>query len=179
MPVAHDDPNDVAACPSAKAQAVRDIRAINPDVLFVTNYAFSGPDYEPNWRQSTVDQLARVQDSVGKIVILGSTPMTPNPLSCYTPRSVPADCAGSPPAGWESMARIQYDIAQAVGGVYIDSGAWFCFEDFCPAFVGKTPVRIDEAHVNQAYGEKITPVIEETLRTAGVLRPTRPAGNSS
>ena len=31
------------------------------------------------------------------------------------------------------------------------------------SFVDSTPARIDEAHMNQAYGRKITPVIRENL----------------
>ena len=154
-----------------KRAAVRDINAIHPDVLFATNFSFSGGKYTPvAWGSAVVRQMEQVKQSGAKVVLLASPPMTPDPATCYTPRSVPADCAGTPPDSWLQMATTQQHAAEQLGGKWVDSRPWFCAFDECPAFADTTPIRIDVAHMGQPYGQKIEPVIAESLRSAGILQ---------
>jgi hypothetical protein len=68
------------------------------------------------------------------------------------------------------MAKAEQGVAKSLGQTWIDSRPWFCSGGrMCPAFVGNTATKFDWAHMAPYYGKKIYPVIDESLREAGVF----------
>lgn len=39
----------------------------------------------------------------------------------------------------------------------------------CPSFVGTTPTRIDTVHMTVEYGQKVAPILAETLKGGGTI----------
>ncbi|BBX71544.1 hypothetical protein MPSYJ_50050 [Mycolicibacterium psychrotolerans] len=156
------------------------INQTKPAVVFIADsYAqkhLIGGDQDlttGEWATGMQTIVEKFRRSAEKVVWLSAPPPDKNIAECYGKRSsAPADCISEVQNYWIDMAQAEQDVAAAVEGVWVDSRPWFCKDALCPAFVGSTPTKRDTAHLTRAYGEKITPVIAETLRNAGVLPAT-------
>jgi peptidoglycan/LPS O-acetylase OafA/YrhL len=171
------DPELVDACPARKQHAVDFINSKKPTVLVISNQYVpyhrtgDGPGMTADeWFDSVRQMVDKVRGSVANVVWLSAPPMEKNIKDCYGNRSsVPADCISHVTDRWLSMAKTEQRLAKSLGGVWVDSRPWFCSEDgLCPSFVGSTPTKHDAVHMTRAYEEKIYPVIDESLRAAGV-----------
>lgn len=162
------------ACPGRKQHAVDYINSAKPTAVIVSNSygekRIGARQITPkDWSDSVQRLLAKLTAS-GKVVMLSAPPADVNIADCYARRGAkPADCISRVQNQWGTVADAEQGIAQAVGGVWVDSRPWLCFEQMCPAFVGVTPTKFDAAHISPAYGEKISPVIAESLRIAGIV----------
>jgi peptidoglycan/LPS O-acetylase OafA/YrhL len=162
-------------CEDIKAAAIRDIKATKPDVLFVVNFPWGAPDYPAAEYIAASDrQLAKVADSVKKIVYVAAPPPAKNPAECFKPGSAPADCTGAPTEVWEAMNRTQRTLADAHGGVWVQSERWYCWQRLCPPYIDKTPVRGDGEHITLEFADKLEPVMAESLDQAGVFAGSSP-----
>jgi peptidoglycan/LPS O-acetylase OafA/YrhL len=164
------EPTFNAHCEDIKRAAIRDIKTVKPDVLFITNHEWSAPDYEHStWVAATQRELAKTGNAVGRVVYVAGPPPAPDPAECYTPSSVPADCTAPPSDAWQDMFDTQRQLAAAENGIHVDTEEWFCAENLCPPYVGTMPVRPDRNHVLPAYMIMIQAVINESLDRAGVF----------
>jgi hypothetical protein len=123
------------------------------------------------WSKSLRQMIDKFRGSTRQVVLLSAPPADKNIKECYGERSsVPADCISMVEPTWRSIARAEQDVAESVGGTWIDSQPWFCSDEgFCPSFVGSTPTKLDTYHMTTAYGEKIYPAIGESFKTARVF----------
>ena len=168
-------------CTARKQDAVNVINASKPDVVFIANrfrdekaVGSSTPMTVGEWSDSLKSIVSKFQGSVKKIVFLSQPAGDMNIKECISKRSTtPADCLGTVGPGWLDIAAVEQQIASSVKGVWIDSRPWLCSAtssgDFCPSFVGTLPSKRDVTHMTPEYASKIYPVIEESLREAGVL----------
>jgi peptidoglycan/LPS O-acetylase OafA/YrhL len=168
----------VAACPERTQRAVDLINSTKPDVVIITNIYGTKRLVESTqwmttgeWSDSLRQIIDKFRGNTEKVVLLSPPPAEKNIRECYGDRSsVPADCISQVDATWRSMARAEQDVAESVGGTWIDSRPWFCSQQaLCPSFVGSTPTKLDTYHMTMAYGQKIYPVMGESLRAAGVF----------
>lgn len=168
------DEGIMEACPARKQHAIDVINSTKPAVVIVANSygekrIGSRTLSQADWGGSVQRILAKIT-APGKTVMLSAPPADVNIADCFARRgAVPADCISKVTMLWRTMADAGKGIAEAVGGVWVDSRTWFCDRQMCPAFVGVTPAKRDAAHMSPAYGEKISPVIAESLKAAGVL----------
>jgi peptidoglycan/LPS O-acetylase OafA/YrhL len=167
-----------AGCVDRKADAVDEINASQPEVVFIANSYWQGPlpgaENSPTadeWEANLESLLPKIAQSVGKIVFLAAPPSELNPKSCYTPVSSPADCSSAITSTWSNQAAAEKKLAESVGGEWIDSSEWFCLHSNCPIFVGSTPVRSDLTHMTVEYAQRIAPVIGEALELRGIWQP--------
>jgi hypothetical protein len=172
------DEERLNACPARKQAAVDFINATKPSVVVITNtykkkrVDGSTQDMTPQQWEDSVRQLVdQFRASTQKVVFLSPPPFSPVISECFGRRgSAPRHCAGQVDSQWMTMARTEQELAQSVGGVWVDSRPWFCSTSGnCPIFAGSTPTKFDEAHMVPAYGVKIHPVILETFQQAGIL----------
>ena len=164
------------ACPARKQHAIDYINNTKPQVVVVSNsYGEKTIDGNPmstqQWADSVQRILSKFLTNTGKVVMLSAPPADVKIADCYGKRSAtPASCISKVTNQWHMMADTELGIAEAVGGVWVDSRQWFCSpRQLCPAFVGVTPTKFDAAHMAPAYGEKISAVISESLAAAGIL----------
>jgi hypothetical protein len=167
----------MVACAALKQHAVDYINESKPTVVVISNmymgYHRIGVKQAmtaDEWVNSVQQMVDKIRNSTNKIVWLSAPPMDKNIQDCYGNRSNgPADCISRVPNRWLSMAATEQRLAESVGGVWVDSRPWFCSKDgLCPSFVGSTATKSDVDHMTVAYGEKIFPVMDESLRAAGV-----------
>ncbi len=174
------DPERAAACPGVKERALGVINTTKPDVVMIANSYSEKRRVDSDQNLTSAEWANGIQRIVDKfrantrtVVWLSPPPADQNIASCYTkPGSTPADCLSKVTDQWLDAAQAEQDVARGSSGVWIDSRPWFCSDGGCPAFVGSTPTKRDTEHPTQAYGDKITPVVAESLRAAGVLGPT-------
>ncbi|WP_370582043.1 acyltransferase family protein [Mycobacterium sp. OAS707] len=170
----------IDACPARKQHAVDYINANKPTVVIISNsylpYRRVGVDQAmtpDEWIESVRQMVDKVRESAAKIAWLSAPPLDEDKdiKDCYGNRaSVPADCIARITTKWLSMAATERRLAESVGGVWVDSRPLFCSEDgLCPSFVDSTPTKHDAVHSTQAYEEMISPVLGESLRSAGVF----------
>lgn len=165
-----------AGCEGRKRDAVNKINQMKPDILFVVNSYYPTPFDEgqdppqpAQWTERLSTALTQVTNAVGKVVLLAPPPAPVSPEECYTRAATPADCLGNVPDSWQAMAAAESALAEQLGGQWVDSSSWFCAFDYCPIFVGTTPVRTDLTHMSVAYGERIVPVVAEAFVGQKVL----------
>lgn len=111
------------------------------------------------------DQFAA---NVGKILILAAPPNDKKPADCYTRASKPAACLSRVTDTWKARSRADRNLAYRVGGTYVDTRGLFCTPDnYCPSFVGTTPMKSDSSHMTIEYGAKISAPFNEVLVANG------------
>lgn len=167
------------ACEGRKRHSIEVIRETKPDILMIANrngvsapLAGGGSVGKGDWSKAMQEIVQSVRSSVRKVVVVSAPPEVKKVSECYGRASVPSDCVSEVNAGgrWMMQAREDQDATDAVDGIWVDSQPWFCSRDgYCPAFVGSTPTRSDEAHMTPFYATMIYPVIAETLQNAGAL----------
>ena len=175
--VVWDNPSISDNCPARKQHVIDTINTTKPDVVIVSNtYVYRhilGTDRTLSareWAESMRQIVEKFRDSTKKIVFLAPPPADKDVYGCYGKRSsTPADCISRVTSEWHDMAKAEQDLAESIGGTWVDSRPWFCNAGLCPSFVGSTPTKHDYTHMTPEYGQKVYPVIEESLRAAGVF----------
>lgn len=166
----NDNDISMAACPARKQAVVDYINTTRPDVVIVSNNygekrlsaeeAMTTPAFHEGMR-TIVDKF---RASTRTVVWLAAPPDDKNVAECYGSRSsVPADCISGITDDWYTISQAEQEIADEMNGVWMDSRPWFCVDGMCPSFVGSTPTKHDELHMSEAYGEKVSPAIAESL----------------
>lgn len=161
-------------CEARKQHVVDTINTTKPDIVIIANlYRFGKNVDNRQFKSGERDRSMRAildefKASTGKVVFLSGPPGGVNIKDCFGKRSsTPADCLGTVTQEWLQMASVDRNIASDIGGAWIDARPWFCVQ-LCPSFVDTTATKSDEFHMAPAYGQKIAPVIDESLRAAGV-----------
>ncbi|OZC83650.1 acyltransferase [Rhodococcus sp. 06-412-2C] len=167
MEVTSQDAETLAACPGRKAAAIAAVNEVKPDVVLITNlHTDIAADLWIPGVKRLVDQFS---SNVGKILFLAAPPNDKKPADCYTRTSKPADCLSRVTDLWTARSRADRNLAYRVGGTYVDTRALFCTPDnYCPSFVGTTPMKSDSSHMTIEYGKKVSPAFAELLQANGV-----------
>jgi len=158
---------EAVPCKDRTQHAIDVINSTKPDVVIVSNSYLGDDNLVDGWATSLRQTTEKFRESTKKIVFLSPPPPDKKIGECFgTQSSKPADCIGRVTEQWRSMAEAE----QSVAGTWIDSRPWLCSPDgLCPIFVATTPMKQDLVHLTPAYSSKISPVIGESLRQAGIF----------
>jgi hypothetical protein len=115
------------------------------------------------WQTGTQDFLKLVGSSAGRAVMLGAPPGAKNLQICATKVSVPADCTATPSGHFDQMNAAEAAAAEAAGAKYVDTKAWFCASNRCPAVIGTTPVYWDGQHLTGIYSKSLSAFMADAL----------------
>ncbi|MCU1589246.1 MAG: O-antigen acetylase [Frankiales bacterium] len=146
------------ACTQHQDWAIEQVRRIRPE-LVVMSARYQGTQTALQWRDGTQRMLAALAPYAKRIIVLSPPPGTGNLQSCYTRLSQPRDCAAQVSERWRTYAGAELQAATAAGAVFLDSRAWFCVADRCPAVVGELPVLFDGRHLTAVYAAAIAPAM--------------------
>jgi hypothetical protein len=152
-----DTPDLVDGCVDHLSNTIDAINRIEPDVLMVTGIS----DVD-----AAAAELGKVTSPQTRVVVLGQPPGDADVRECYTRQSVPADCVADAGVG---ASTLEGQLAARLGATFVDVEDWYCYAGKCPAFVGDTPVKMDNRHMTPAYALKIVPAARETLTQDHVL----------
>lgn len=171
-PMDNPDQNIVKACQARLTHTVQVINETRPDVVIIAS-AYNDRQHTtgepPDWAENRMRLVNQFRPNVGKVVWLSAPPADKDFTECYVAGSVPADCISRVKPEWTDVAAAEQMAAAKTDGVWVDSRPWFCVDGLCPAFVGSTPTKLDLRHITMGYATKVSPVIAESLRVAGVL----------
>lgn len=173
--IPNPDAKFLRTCTARKADAVKTINRLQPDLVFITNlYAHkalpgTAPMTNDELEASTLKIVNEFKLSASTVVFLAPPPSDKEISACYTRRSTPYDCVSKISTAWDEFATMDQDMAARVKGVWVDSRPWFCSYDSCPSFVGHTPTKSDAYHMTIEYGQWIAPVIAESLEAQKLL----------
>ena len=145
-------------CSERPRDAVAAINRLQPDVVIFSGlFSAVGPAAE----------AANIDPAV-KFVFMPGPPAEADIGLCYSKVSEPADCVTHVDERWGNPER---NMAASVSrpGTFIDTLAWFCFNDECPAFVGTSPMKVDKTHISPTFAAKIAPVMLEAFHLSGVI----------
>ena len=125
---------------------------------------FSG-HIAPTQYQAAMIKTVRTVSAPGRqVVILSPPPALPKALQdCDTQKATPAGCVGTITSEWHAQSSADRAAAQATHAVYLDSSPLFCASEYCPAFIGTTPVMYDTEHMTKAYSETLAGPIATAL----------------
>jgi peptidoglycan/LPS O-acetylase OafA/YrhL len=104
-----------------------------------------------------------------RILTLTGPPTSTSLQSCVTTGSVPARCVTALTPFWRSVAAAERRAAVATDTSYSDVHLWFCnANNYCPGYVGRTPIRWDTGHLTPAYAKLLGPelagVIDKVMK---------------
>lgn len=152
-------------CVKHLADVVTQVQAVKPDVLVVgNNYPDTGAP--EGWAKGLSIILSKATGAK-QTVMLASSPHSTDPRKCYKPGSTHQDCVTTIPPTYYQLTAAERRAVESVGGKYVDTVSLFCTPDgLCPAFAGKTPMKMDDVHINLSYAEKIAPALAELLNLA-------------
>jgi peptidoglycan/LPS O-acetylase OafA/YrhL len=145
-------------CAGHQDWAIEQVRRLRPE-LIVMSARYQGQQDAIEWRDGTVRMLNELAPYTKRIVLLAPPPGTGNLQSCYTRLSKPRDCAAVVSERWRTYAGAELQAATAAHAVFLDSRAWFCIADQCPAVVGDLPVLFDGRHLTAVYAATIAPAM--------------------
>lgn len=157
------DPKAIAECPNTKKRAAAYITANRPDIVFVANNY--RPKNELIFATSVGAMLQPLLPYIGKVVFLAPPPLDKNIAVCFGPNTAPDSCLSHLTESWMRHERAQRTLAQAIGGIYVDTTPLYCSSDGrCPAFVGNTVVKVDEDHMTSGFEWYIVKPFAELLQ---------------
>lgn len=118
------------------------------------------------WREgtrTTIDEIAT--RTAARTVILPSPPEATPVLACATRVTGTGACTHSPSPTWE--LKTDAETAAATTGAaraqVVDTLAWLCVENRCPAVVDGTVVLADAGHLTTDYATRLGAVLDQAL----------------
>jgi hypothetical protein len=121
-----------------------------------------GSAADAEWGKAVTSTIKKVRAQGAKRIALLSPPPTGVSLQtcAASPSSTPAACVSRVTGVYYGMADAERKATKAAGVTYIDVRLLFCASnDYCPAFIGHTPVRVDGNHLTGAFSGQLRPVI--------------------
>ena len=174
--IENPEPEVVQTCEARKSQAIEAIQKLQPDVVFIANTyeprypaSWNQPMKPLDWKASMTAMLDRFAGAAGRVVFLAPPPLYTDITSCYSKIARPSFCAGTIDPQWRTFATAERELADDVGGSFVNPELWFCAEDWCPSFVGSTPTKRDLVHMTPAYQLKVAPALRAELLDQGII----------
>ena len=160
------------SCPARKQHVVDNINRIRPDMVLISNTYVDRVNADTqqeltatDWKNATRQIITSFAGSAGRVALLTPPPADKDPAECYRPGSSPADCVGTLTPDHLTRVNADRDLAESIDGDLVDTWPLFCTaSQFCPMFVGTTPVKHDRAHISPAYADLMAPAFIELLK---------------
>lgn len=160
----------IAECNGHRQWAVEQVRRIKPDVVVLASQdalehlasGTTGTAALAEWKAGTSRIVNTVHAAGAKrIVVLSAPPESASLTACAPSRaSGPARCVSQVTPQWHQVADVEREAVRAVRATYLDTRLLFCTtNDFCPAFVGHMPVKVDGSHLTDVYSASLGPTL--------------------
>ena len=156
------------ACTKWHTFAVQRIRAINPDLVVVTQF----PEVTPKngaypsarWQAATTAAIRQLPVPADRVIVLGNIPAHPHGgpacLSLH-PTDVQA-CSGPQLAYLVPYNHAERRAAASTGARYIDTTPWFC-STICTGLIGRYLPFWDPFHVTATYSIVLGQVLSDAI----------------
>ena len=98
-----------------------------------------------------------------RVVVLSPPPSLKNLTHCVTRFGSPSSCVARPERKFRDDVAGESQAAAELKAPYIRTEDWFCVQGACPAFVGRTPVTADGAHLTIEYARSLGRLMRAAL----------------
>jgi hypothetical protein len=158
-------------CNTHRQWAIGEVSALHPDIVVLANSLDSidrlasgvtGDSADAEWAAGTARTITAVQAAgAARIVLISPPPPGSNLQSCTNrPQPTPGDCVAELPDKWTGLADAERQVSQAKAVTYLDVHLLFCaVNNYCPAFVGTMPVRVDGNYLTQVFSAYLGPIL--------------------
>jgi hypothetical protein len=110
--------------------------------------------------------IATFQAAGARVVVLGDTPQVPwDPADCLSANpdhvlrcAIPTDAALDPP--WLAAEQA---AAEALAATFVNTAAWVCPSDPCPAVIGRYVVYADSNHLTRPFVTALTSRLDAAI----------------
>jgi peptidoglycan/LPS O-acetylase OafA/YrhL len=114
----------------------------------------------------TARTIAALQPSGARVAVLGDTPQVPfDPADCLSSNAehvlrcaMPRETALDP--AWRAAEQA---AAERVGATFVDTAAWICPSDPCPAVIGRFVVYADTNHLTRPFVTALTSRLDAAI----------------
>jgi peptidoglycan/LPS O-acetylase OafA/YrhL len=174
--VMRDDKSQHPRCDPFRQWAFEKVKSSKPDLLILSDSIDAsrrlaskaeGTAAVMEWQNGATETLANVTGAAGRIVMLDPPPGGKGLQECVTRLSKPADCVISPDKRYDELYNAVRNAAAAMQDENIDvirTRDWFCSGNYCPGFVGTTPVYADKSHLTSSYSSTLGPLFASALK---------------
>jgi peptidoglycan/LPS O-acetylase OafA/YrhL len=157
------------------------LEEINPDLIFLSDQPYhpiaigdkdSGGAHDQLWAEGLDRSLQRLKKLNSKIVYLGvpDSGWGTSLVTCTNAQGeMNMSCFG-PVSTNQNYVDAQRYATEAVGGLFVDLKGWICGSTICPPIIDNTPVFYDGAHLSEAFGTKLAPLLAAFLREKNYLK---------
>jgi len=115
-------------------------------------------DAVAEYRNGMIAAVQSMATSATSIVILSPPPIARSLPVCATAGASPRSCRSGVDQPWFSQAAADREAAAKAHVRYLDARLLFCNgANWCPAFIGTTPVRYDGTHMTKAFANVVAP----------------------
>ncbi|MBV9830020.1 MAG: acyltransferase, partial [Marmoricola sp.] len=160
-------------CGVLHSQLLRTVRERHPGMVILASSSAEVKNAERKELHTTPTALAHdglsqtIRDlkaaGAGKVVVLGPPPQLGDLTHCVTRFGSPHDCVARPDQNFRDDVAAERRAAGERGAQYVATQDWFCFQDLCPAFVGRTPVTVDGYHLTMQDSRALAPLLRPAL----------------
>ena len=179
---------DYTECDTWRTATVAKIRALNPDLVIVSQ-SDSVPGRtvsNDHWAATTVDTMQQLAAGGQRVEFLADTPYPQADVpTCVSEHLADVRaCQVKRAQAYHSSALYSDRHAQVVSTLeraripVIDPIDWICSTTSCPVIVGDTLVYRDDSHLSNTYSTELAPLLSPLLVTAAIAPRTgaaRPA----
>ena len=123
-------------------------------------------DHEDVWATGLRHTIERVSGSSKSVAVIGQTVrMAEDPLDCLSAHLDDASACATPYAMAVLTRRLRLDrqVTERAGAMFIDPTGWQCFTDPCPAVLGRFLVYRDTHHMTATYARALGPRLRDAL----------------
>jgi hypothetical protein len=158
-------------CDRVHASYARTLASVKPDLVIMSSTEgtlqqlvnHDTPAAEQYTRGMT-RTIRLAQQAGAEVVVLSPPPRTRSLVDCDTSGGSPSDCVQPIEDAWFTQSSLDSAVAQKTHATYINTRRWFCsLRGYCPAFIGKTPVTYDGAHLTTAFAVRTAPEFAASL----------------
>lgn len=160
-----------AACDTWREGVVQRLRAEEPDVILLGNYAgdYSGDgevDPDRRWGEGLTRTIDRLPRSSSVAVIADVPDMGETPSTCLSVHIEDASsCAGarfrviSP-----HLVDVEREATRGAGATYLDFTPYLCNKKSCPAVIGNRLVYRDAHHLTATFSASLSGAVRDALK---------------
>jgi peptidoglycan/LPS O-acetylase OafA/YrhL len=167
-------------CVSNREWALSRIKSLRPDLVIMAENATFPITYSGSiatdsqrdllWAQGLTETFDKLSTLETTLVYVGQWPIRERSITdCVDSKlSISSLCIGRTTNSIKLRSTAQ-SIALKSKINYVDSSRWLCDSYMCPAIIMNSPVTFDNAHLATTFSRKLGPLLQEYLKSIGVV----------
>ncbi len=118
------------------------------------------------YREGMEREVDHLSPNAGRVIVIGDPPaVIEHPGQCLSERDATLkDCLSKQDKVSLTYIDALRQAARSKGVQFVETAAWFCWNDLCPSVVGQYIAHRDRTHVSQTYAAYLSDELEEQIQ---------------